>query len=770
MLKYRVVFEHPCRFVGSALKNGLALTLALGALASSWGQGADPPNAQLAVAIHDSELTRALETMSATNAGTGTPTGTGTTGFQWWPTNWHYFVMPDSLKEVLRSDGTAFTVLRDADISAGALLSTNGSPNYPIMISLAAEAIGDDEVARLTNYVAAGGTLFIGGSAFTRTTNGASRGDFALASAMGVHSFHTNMLNWTGDVTFSKVLSHPLTAHIPGGVLDWNLPVSADETSWGISPVHALAQGHLCWQVRAGDAVVLAQGDAAPYLLTKNFGKGTFIYEAAMQPLLGHGGNAPGMYAYGIFRNAIQAAFASAGSPLPKLSPWPYPYDAALNVRHDLENNTALINSISTSAQFESTNGAKGDYYFCTGTLRVQMTNSAATIAGLRQAVSSYGATIGPQNGGLANPDLVLPVTNYDYWHWGPDEVLDLASNLPNGYANGAAYAFASLSNSFADVEGWLAGLTNGLRLTVLPYFNATREGSHQIEQALGVSATGEQKLGPFPSWVLSTSLQTPDLRYPLLSLPTSESYLIAPTVAQSLESGYGVGTIQQLVDSYYNLEGLVNLYSHSSSAGAGPAGSLASAYVTYSMTKPRIWPVNAAGIYSWWVSRSNAQVSANFSSNGNLSVVTFSISGAIDPQTAIEVLVPGPSVSALQVLTNGVAAGPNSYRTNGPVIKVLVGAAVTNAQVSYLLNPTIQSNFYTVPQGTVLSAPAPGVLINAVAGVGTSLSATLLTGPTGGTIQLTNNGGFTYAPSNSFVGIDSFTYRANGRHNPINQ
>src|SRR5258708_34151452 len=79
------------------------------------------------VAIHDSELTRALETMPASGS---TPTGTNTTGFQWWTTDWHYFVMPESLKEALRSDGTAFTVIGDSNITAG-LLQPNGSPKYP---------------------------------------------------------------------------------------------------------------------------------------------------------------------------------------------------------------------------------------------------------------------------------------------------------------------------------------------------------------------------------------------------------------------------------------------------------------------------------------------------------------------------------------------------------------------------------------------------------------------------------------------------------------
>ena len=145
------------------------------------------------VAIHDSELTRALESLPAVAP---TPTGAGYTGFQWWPTNWHYFVMPESVKETLRSDGTLYEVVGDIDISNGRLLASNGQPRCPIVISLAAEAIRDDEIAQLTNYVAAGGTLLVGSSAFTRNTDGTTRGDFALAGQMGLHMLGTNLQNW----------------------------------------------------------------------------------------------------------------------------------------------------------------------------------------------------------------------------------------------------------------------------------------------------------------------------------------------------------------------------------------------------------------------------------------------------------------------------------------------------------------------------------------------------------------------------------------------
>ena len=103
--------------------------------------------------------------------------------------------MPDSLKEALRSDGTAFTTVSDAQITAGNLLDTNGRPNYPIVISLTSEAMRDDEIAPLTNYVAAGGWLFVGGSSFTRNTNGATRGDFAIAAQMGVHMVKAVLTN-----------------------------------------------------------------------------------------------------------------------------------------------------------------------------------------------------------------------------------------------------------------------------------------------------------------------------------------------------------------------------------------------------------------------------------------------------------------------------------------------------------------------------------------------------------------------------------------------
>jgi hypothetical protein len=764
------------------------------------GQGTQP-----IVAVHDSELTRALESMPASGA---TPTGPGTTGNQWWPTNWHYFVMPDSVKETLRSDGTAFTVVGDSNIMAGVLTNADGSPKYPIVISLASEAVDNGEIAQLTNYVAAGGFLFVGSSSFTRNTNGTTRGDFAIANAMGVDMVVPALTNWFMDTTFTKISNHPLLSMFPGGPLEWQMPSSSDEISW---PVNTRFSGedpdatdpglpHMVWQVQANGATVIAQGDLnAPYLLVESYGKGYFIYDAAMQPLLGHGGWAPGMYAYSILRNAIQWAFQSAGLPVVKRSPWPYPYNAAVMFRHDMEAIPTNIISIENSAEFEHTNGASGDYYFCTGTLRLDMPNPTLTntIASLQLAISLYGATINAHNGGFTNinnvynPPLIsieshlgqlmsegwlstlepytdpilapFPSTGleYDYWHWSPDEILDL-TNLPPGYASGSAYALASISNSLVDLAGW--GLTNGTpRAWVAPYFNATREGSFQIEQQLGIKIAGETKLSPFPHWTLST--QTPDLLYPTLQLPVSDwfvSYQGLTQIAQAMEAGHTTATVQSLVDAYYNLGALLNLYCHSESPSGGPAGSLPGTYVTYSLSKPRIWSTNATGIYTWWLQQSNAQVSATYTNINGQCITSLSIAGEGNTNAAVEILAPSASYSALQVSTNGTPAGTNIYRTNGQVIKVLVGTSVSNAVISYLIPPTAQDDVFTVQQGSSQVVSAPGVLTNDTAGSGGgSLTATLVSGPENGSLTLNADGSFTYTPTGNYTGADAFSYQA---------
>ena len=76
---------------------------------------------------------------------------------------------------------------------------------------------------------------------------------------------------------------------------------------------------------------------------------------------------------------------------------------------------------------------------------------------------------------------------------------------------------------------------------------------------------------------------------------------------------------------------------------------------------------------------------------------------------------------------------------------------------------PSAQGDFYTKAEGGTLMVAAPGVLGNDTASTGGgSLSAALVSGPAHGTLNLTNNGGFTYTPVTNFTGADGFSYQAN--------
>ncbi len=652
--------------------------------------------------------------------------------------------MSEALKEALRSDGTPFVVVTDADIAAGQLLTASGAPAYPIVISLANEAISSNEVTPLLNYVSAGGYLFMGGSSFTRNPDGTTLGDFALASQMGLHMAVSNLQNWYANTTFTNSSSgNQLTSHIPTGTAMWQMPLTSEDISWGTSP-HPSSQSqiqpyHYIWQVTNSHATVIATGDnGLPYVTTTPYGQGQFIYDAAMQPLLGVGGFAPGMYAYGIFRNAIQWAFQSANLPIAKVSPWPYQYNAAYMVRHDLEDYQSEISGIESSAQFDNSQGALGEYYFCTGTLRVEMADSPSVVTSLQQAATQYGAIIGSHNGGLVNPNnSSLVLSDFDYWHWGPDEAL---SDTVPGYSSGSAYASASMSESFSDINTWMSGYEPNVKTWVAPYFNGTREGSNQILQQLGVPTTGEQKLGPFPHWTLST--QTDGLRYPALTLPVSDwilpagacgpDYCIACNqsncVAQSMDY-YNVASVDAAVDYYYSIGALINIYMHELSTDSIPAE-----YIQHSASYgATVWPVNALTLLGWWTNRAPVQITPSYAIANNRLNLTATISGATDSRTAVEFVIPNWAVNSgtLQVLLDGSPASPSSYRTFGSSVKVSVGTSVSTVQVSYAVpssTPTVSSvtlNPTLVTPGT----PSTGtVTLNEAA-------------PTGGTVVTLTSG-----------------------------
>ncbi len=641
------------------------------------------------VAIHVSELTKALETQPVASTPTPQPPGTpGASGTQWFDPSWHYFVIYGALIEALRSDGTPFVIVSDADIRSGSLLLPDGLPKYPILISLAAEAASDDEIAPLLNYVSSGGFLLVGSSAFTRNPDGSTRGDFAIAEAMGVHMATASLENWVNNQTFTKMIEHRLVAHIPKGNLVWKMPLSAEQINWGTSANGHFSLGlHADFRVRVSDATVIARGSGNPLIATKSYGKGTFIYHADREPLLGFGGADAGMYAYGIYRNAIQWAFEAANLPMIRLSPWRYQYNSAFILRHDFENTSGA--AIEGSAKAEAAVGAKGDYYFCTGVLRDQLNNDPTIVASLRRAVSLYGATIGPHNGGLKNPNNSrLTYADFEYWHWGPDEAF-------YGTAGGYSYALESATLAYQDIDRWLAGLDNGRagcgasgncpRIWTAPYFNSNREDSLAILNKLNVVSEGEQKISPFPHYTLST--QTDGMVYPQVSLPVSDWY-VGNTIAQSIESGHTVMTVRHLVDFYYDMGALVNLYGHTSSANG-----LMNYYMRYILSRPRMWSTNSVGIADWWALRSKVSLTPEYRQDGGTVIASALIRGASDPDTAVDVVIPHwnpEEITSLRVFLNGSPAGPDDFRVTQDGIKIKVGALTTQVEVRLASHPAL--------------------------------------------------------------------------------
>ncbi|HEY0156888.1 MAG TPA: Ig-like domain-containing protein [Thermoanaerobaculia bacterium] len=73
---------------------------------------------------------------------------------------------------------------------------------------------------------------------------------------------------------------------------------------------------------------------------------------------------------------------------------------------------------------------------------------------------------------------------------------------------------------------------------------------------------------------------------------------------------------------------------------------------------------------------------------------------------------------------------------------------------------PVGNNDSYNATEDAQLSVAAKGVLQNDHDGNGDPLKATLVTGPSHGTVVLNQNGGFTYTPAVNFFGTDTFTYK----------
>jgi hypothetical protein len=89
--------------------------------------------------------------------------------------------------------------------------------------------------------------------------------------------------------------------------------------------------------------------------------------------------------------------------------------------------------------------------------------------------------------------------------------------------------------------------------------------------------------------------------------------------------------------------------------------------------------------------------------------------------------------------------------------------------QASTFIERFVQADAYVVRQGQLLVVGEPaGVLSDDSSG--TPISASLVSGPYHGTVNLAANGTFTYMPSGNYQGLDSFTYLATDSTGAIGQ
>lgn len=116
--------------------------------------------------------------------------------------------------------------------------------------------------------------------------------------------------------------------------------------------------------------------------------------------------------------------------------------------------------------------------------------------------------------------------------------------------------------------------------------------------------------------------------------------------------------------------------------------------------------------------------------------------------------------------------AGSFTYTPNAGYVgsdsftyKVNDGLADSTAATVSISNPNTApvagDDFFTVQHRSTLTIAASGVLANDTDADFDQLTASLVAGPTRGTLVLNTDGSFTYTPNSNFAGIDSFTYRA---------
>jgi len=138
-----------------------------------------------------------------------------------------------------------------------------------------------------------------------------------------------------------------------------------------------------------------------------------------------------------------------------------------------------------------------------------------------------------------------------------------------------------------------------------------------------------------------------------------------------------------------------------------------------------------------------------------NRLVAAFSGSGV----TVTGFTVASPTAAILTVDTTGAPVGARDITITNPdgQSSVLAGALTVEENQA----PVAAADAYGTSFNTPLTIAAPGVLANDSDPNNDPLAATLVVGPSNGTLTFNADGSFTYTPAAGYSGLDSFTYQA---------
>jgi hypothetical protein len=588
------------------------------------------------------------------------------TADHWSNPSWTYLSIYRMFEEAFRAEGIPYVEVSDAEIESGVLI-TDGSPRYPILFCIATECVSDAEATQISSYAAAGGTVYVTASAWTRSSNGAARTDFALTSQMGLNCLYTPPSNWVAVTHIYRSLDSALVNHIPKNVnINWRLPQS-DHTIPSLEVTDT--EPHDVWAAKtipSTPATVLLNTDGHVMLTKKSYGSGSFIYHSELAPLAGYSLYSPAAYEYKIIKGAIEQAFKNQDLPLVKLCAWPYPYDSAFVVRHDMDISYQTVSWLPESAAAEAALGVTGQYYIVTGDVR-DAVNRAVLVTTLQQA-QVLGAQIGSHNGGLdCSPwDTSLHYGDYLFYHWGPDYAM-----RELGISEGGEYSTDSIRLSFDDLQGWLGARP---QIWVAPTGQGCWQETYQILDNLGIKTSGEFTTSPYPNFAFSFTNKT--AYYNNYVVPFSRWITDSGITLQSIEDieQLAPNDMPKLVDFYYDMGALVSPYSHSSSESG-----LTREFLEVALAKPNMWSATPMALRDWGILRQPVTYHPIYQASlGGDANITITLSGATSPDTTIEITLPTSlvEINSLQVLLNG--APTFNYRLTSDGLKIKAGVATT--------------------------------------------------------------------------------------------